>query len=61
MAKLDETDLRHTLRCYAEEGANIEEYWHENDNCGDPECYAFECLNCGNWITLCGTSELAGM
>lgn len=57
MAKLDERDLKHTLRCYAEGGITIEEYWHEHDKCGDPECYAFECLNCGNWITLCGMSE----
>jgi hypothetical protein len=55
MAKLDESKLEHTEQCNAEWGAT--EYWHEHDECGDPECYAQECLNCGEWQTLCGMTS----
>ena len=54
MAKLDESQLEHTTEC---DQQDITDYWHEHDECGDPECYAQECLNCGEWQTLCGMSS----
>jgi len=33
---------------------HLTDYWHEHDDCNDPECYAEECEACGKWQTLCG-------
>lgn len=49
MAKLDK------LTCCNEQ--HLDEYYHEHDECSDPECYAEECLSCGAWHTLCGMTS----